>query len=92
MAFYDVPLVIDLEVESDVLEFDLEVDQTIVVNLIEGERYDGEYVVTPLAKNEVVLETSGKIMLDDVTVRKVPYCEAWNESGGYTVYIGEYDG
>lgn len=92
MAFYDVPLVIDLEVESDILEFDLEVDQTIVVNLIEGERYDGEYVVTPLAKNEVVLETSGKIMLDDVTVRKVPYFETSNESGGYTVYIGEYDG
>ncbi len=92
MAFYDVPLVIDLEVESDILEFDLEVDQTIVVNHIEGERYDGEYVVTPLAKNEVVLETSGKIMLDDVTVRKVPYFETSNESGGYTVYIGEYDG
>lgn len=92
MAFYDVPLVIDLEVESDILEFDLEVDQTIVVNLIEGERYDGEYVVTPLAKNEVVLETSGKIMLDDVTVRKVPYFETSNDSGGYTVYIGEYDG
>lgn len=92
MAFYDVPLVIDLEVESDVLEFDLEVDQTIVVNHIEGKRYDGEYVVTPLAKNEVVLETSGKIMLDDVTVRKVPYFETSNESGGYTVYIGEYDG
>jgi len=103
MAFYDVPLVIDLEVESDELDFDLEVendileldldtDQTIVVNRITGDVYDGSYLVTPLAKDEVVLKTYGKVMRDDVTVKKVPYFETSNESGGYTVYIGEYDG
>lgn len=101
MAVYDVPLVVDLTVESDqlelgleidvndILEFDIESSQTIVVNHIDADKYDGTYLVTPLANSEVVLETTGKMMEDDVTIKKVPYFETSNDAGGYTVYIGE---
>jgi len=53
------------------------------------EVYEGDYVVTPLVHNEVVLETNGKYMEDDVTVLKVPYLETANISGGNTAWIGE---
>ena len=51
--------------------------------------YTGEYVVTPHTKNEKILDTSQKIMTDDVRVLKIPYFETSNLSDGYTVYIGE---
>ena len=103
MSFYDAPLVVELEVESnvvevefevenDILEIEFDIEQSIIVNNIGGNPYEGPYVVTPLMNNEVVLETTGKTMGDDVTVTKVPYFETSNEAGGYTVYIGEYDG
>ena len=52
--------------------------------------YPGPYVVTPLVNNEVLLETEGLYMEDDVTVLKVPYLETSNPAGGNTAYIGEY--
>lgn len=55
------------------------------------EEYKGDYIVTPLAKNEVVLQTEGKKMRDNVTILKVPYFETSNLSGGNTVYIGEIE-
>ncbi len=53
---------------------------------IEKETYGGDYEVTPLANSSVVLETSGKLMTDDVTVLQVPYYQTSNEYGD-TVYI-----
>ena len=50
--------------------------------------YDGSYDVTPLPGAEIILETADKRMLDDVTVREIPYYETTNEAGGYTVIIG----
>ena len=52
--------------------------------------YEGDYIVTPLVNNEVVLETNGKLMEDDVTVLRVPYLETANPSGGNTAFIGEH--
>lgn len=49
--------------------------------------YHGEYEVTPSASSAIVLPTYGKYMADDVTVRKVPYYETSNLSGGKTAYI-----
>lgn len=51
------------------------------------EPYAGPYVVTPRPHDEVVLETNGKRMTDDVTVLEIPYWETSNVSG-LTVYIG----
>ncbi|MBQ6679563.1 MAG: hypothetical protein IJM76_06020 [Lachnospiraceae bacterium] len=48
--------------------------------------YEGEYTVTPKMV-EQVLETADKRMLDDVTVRAIPYYEVGNDQGGTTVYI-----
>lgn len=56
--------------------------------VITPEIYDGEYEVTPRASDEVLLDTQGKMLLDDVTVHEIPYYETTNESGGYTAIIG----
>lgn len=50
-------------------------------------KYTGDYEVTP-TPSEQILETKDKRMLDDVTVRAIPYFEVQNQTGGKTVYIG----
>ena len=50
--------------------------------------YDGTYEVTPMAHMEQVLETSGKRLIDDVTVLEIPYTAVANLYGGKTVTIG----
>lgn len=52
-------------------------------------RYTGEYIITPKAFDKTVLETSNKTMLDDVTVKKIPYQETTNLGGGMTVIIAQ---
>lgn len=53
------------------------------------ETYEGEYVVVPKAYDEQVLETAHKLLLEDVTVTKVPYYETSNLFDGKTAYIAE---
>ena len=48
--------------------------------------YRGEYEVTPKAAEAVILDTKYKTMIDDVTVKKVPYFEVHNDNGK-TAYI-----
>ena len=50
--------------------------------------YDGDYIVTPSAHREIILETTDKVMEDDVTVLQIPYYETSNITG-YTVYIAD---
>ena len=57
------------------------------IQIVDGEHYDGEYTVTPLAHDQTVLGTSGLFMEDDVTVLKVPYAETSNTAGGKTAVI-----
>lgn len=52
-------------------------------------KYQGEYIVTPKAYEETILNTANKTMLDDVTVKIIPYHETSNLSGGYTVVIAQ---
>ena len=49
--------------------------------------YNGNYTVTPSVE-EQTLKTANKKMLEDVTVKKIPFYETSNLSGGNTVYIG----
>jgi hypothetical protein len=56
--------------------------------LTELPKYDGTYEVTPQAETAVTLKTAKKYLSEDVTVKKIPYYEVDNESGGTTVYIG----
>ena len=50
-------------------------------------KYTGYYTVIPSVSGEV-LETNGKVLKDDITVRPIPYYVTSNLSGGYTVNIG----
>ena len=57
------------------------------------EDYTGDYEVTsfcaePLLTTSLILPTSDKHMLDNVTVFSVPTSEEYNEYGGVTFTIG----
>ena len=54
----------------------------------EAEYYEGDYDVTPIAFQSIVLGTRHKMMHNDVTVHEIPYYEVTNPAGGYTVNIG----
>ena len=49
--------------------------------------YEGSYTATPKV-NEQTLPTRKKFLEEDVTIKKIPYFEVGNNSGGETVYIG----
>lgn len=53
-----------------------------------GDPYEGEYVVTPKVEAQT-MPTKEKVMLEDVTIRAIPYFETSNTSGGNTVYIAK---
>lgn len=59
-----------------------------VPEYIGGTEYSGEYTITPLANQNQVLETAGKMLTDDITVLKIHYYETSN-TNGTTVYIAE---
>lgn len=50
--------------------------------------YQGDYIVIPKAAEEVTLATADKLLLDDITIKEIPYYQTSNQSGGETVYIG----
>lgn len=68
--------------------FDANFSNTIVIEKIVGDVYDGPYIVTPMPFQEQVLETQAKIMEQNVHVKEIPYFETTNIQNGYTVYIG----
>lgn len=74
------------------LDGSLTATQTMSGNLSYNENtyptYEGEYVVTPLAWEQTVLDTGGKLMYDDVTVLEIPYYRTSNPQGGDTIFIG----
>lgn len=51
------------------------------------EYYQGSYEATP-TNAEQTLNTAGYFMLSDIDIHPVPYAEATNPKGGYTVTIG----
>ena len=51
--------------------------------------YTGEYSATPKVEEETVLQTKGRKMIKDVTVRKIPTYEVSNPQGGETLIIGD---
>lgn len=63
------------------------------VRVSQYEDYTGDYEVTsfcaePLLTTSLILPTSDKHMLDNVTVFSVPTSEEYNEYGGVTFTIG----
>lgn len=57
-----------------------------VTEYIGGEEYKGEYVAIPTTE-EQQFATKGKVMRDNMTVKKIPFFNVSNTSGGKTVYI-----
>ncbi len=77
-----------VKMQTTTLEYKIGVETPIIIqDPTERDYYDGDYVVTPKAHSETVLETTEKIMRDNVVVLKVPYYETSNLIGGYTAYI-----
>ena len=68
---------------------DVDVKQdTIVVPVYKDvSLYEGDYEVTPKVI-EQTLPTTEKLLSEDVTIKKIPYFEVSNTSGGNTVFIG----
>lgn len=84
---------IDIEFrESEEFTFDMIEDDNIYADIVdtflESERYTGEYIVTPDFVQQI-LDTKQKLMLDDVTVKKIPVSETHNPFGGITISIGD---
>lgn len=50
--------------------------------------FDGAFEVIPMPDSDVQLKTAGTYMDSDITVKKIPYNEVSNETGGTTVTIG----
>lgn len=88
LANYDVTvseteLVFDLAIEgSATFDADLDVSIQIAPSVV----YTGDYVVDPSASNDIILPTTGYVMADDVTVKKIRTAETRNLSG-ITFYI-----
>lgn len=59
-----------------------------VTEYIGGEEYEGEYVVTPKV-TEQSLPTKEKVLIEDITIKEIPFYNVSNASGGNTVYIGD---
>lgn len=58
----------------------------VVTEYVGGGPYTGEYIVTPKVGAQT-LPTKEKVMLDDLTVREIPYAVVQNTSGGNTATI-----
>lgn len=83
---------IGAEMSGDIMEsafsgkLNAEMPGSIVFSI--QDQYDGPYEIIPKTEPQV-LSTKEKTMMDDVTVREVPYFEVSNQFGGNTVYIAK---
>lgn len=60
--------------------------QVQIPKVIMSEVYSGDYEIKPQAHHDIILDTNGKTLIENVVVKKIPYYETSNETG-YTVYI-----
>lgn len=61
---------------------------TVIADTGDYELYTGPYEVTPKVNTAQVLQTTNKILKDDVRVLEIPYYEVSNEYNGTTIIIG----
>ena len=93
------PMRIDIQLSESRQEYALRVSgnnenisltpsETINVNIVGGDPYEGPYIVVPKIVDQT-LETKDKLMEDDVLVREIPYYETSNIQNGITVFIAD---
>ena len=57
-----------------------------VGGMIQQESYDGSYEVTPTIGQQI-LQTKNKTMVNDLTIKSIPYSESDNSAGGSNQYF-----
>ena len=79
---------IDVKFVKTSSEIEADFGETVVVHDIPGDKvYEGDYVVVPKLEPQTML-TKGKVLVEDITVEKIPITKVSNSSGGNTVIIG----
>ena len=58
-----------------------------VIEYVGGEVYEGEYIVTPKVTGQT-MPTKDRVLVEDMTIKPIPFFNTSNNSGGTTVYIG----
>ena len=58
-----------------------------VGGIIKQESYNESYEITPSVSQQI-LQTKNKTMINDLTIKSIPYYEVTNTSNGITVTIG----
>ena len=59
-----------------------------ITQYVGGEKYEGDYIVTPKVTEQTIL-TKNKVLLEDVSIKEIPFYNVSNSSGGNTVFIGD---
>lgn len=54
---------------------------------INFEKYQGDYEVTPKVEAQTI-PTKDKVLIDDMTIKSIPFFKVSNTTGGNTVFIG----
>ena len=67
--------------------FSVGMAEQVVIEIIEGRRYEGDYVVTPTFDDQL-LDTKQKVMEDDLLVEQIKVSSVTNLTGGNTITIG----
>lgn len=72
------------------VDYYTETDKQEIINdvLASFPVYDGEYTVTPSRKTKT-LETTNKVLSENIIVAEISYSEVSNNSGGTTYYIAK---
>lgn len=85
VTFSDEELALDVEFDAG---SDFKVDFGEIQKIVSADVpvYEGEYEVIPTPEGQT-LETAGKLMESDTTVKAIPVYEVSNAAGGTTVYI-----
>ena len=79
----------DVNFQQDDQIFNVEFGQIQhLTEYVGGEPFNGDYTVTPKVDSQI-MATKGKVMLDDVTVKEIPFFDVTNSGGGSTVYIAK---
>lgn len=84
---FDIELTDNIEIELELagkVDFEFE---AMTTDIIGGEEYVGDYEVTPTNK-DVVVDTDGKVLSEDIVVKAVPTYTVTNTAGGTTFIIG----
>lgn len=63
-------------------------ENKIIITPDNIEEYVGQYEVIPLPLVEQILQTTNKVLVEDVVVAPIPYATVSNLAGGYTAIIG----